>query len=409
MLVLASCGRRTGLTLLLLLMFVVVGADAQTYSILTNFTGHNGAEPGALIMDASGSFYGIAQMGGPSVQCQGGCGVVYRLERSGSAWVVLPLYMFNGCSDGAVPSGLVFGADGSLYGTTQVGGSACAWAGNGTVFKLTPPLTQCKAVPCYWKETVLYTFQGGSDGVYPSGLLTDSANKLFGVTLTGGNNNNGTVYELSRTGSVWTKTDLHTFTGGADGGSPSYRLLKDDTGNLYGTTLFGSSGGVAYQLSPNGGTWTETVLHNFTGGRDGVRPIGLVLAGSGDLYGSTEEGGLGGGGIVFKLHPAAGIWNESVLFSFPVPSEPAGLALDASGTIFGVTGSGGFGSVFQLTNENGTWVKTTLHDFTFLDGAYPDSPVVIDRNGNLVGATIWGGNNNQCGIDGCGVIWQIAP
>ena len=115
---------------------------------------------------------------------------------------------------------------------------------------------------------------------------------------------------------------------------------------------------------------------------------------------------------MFKLHPAGGTWNESILFSFPVPSEPAGLALDASGTIFGVTGSGGgggFGSVFQLTNENGTWVETNLHDFTFLDGAYPDSPVVIDRNGDLVGATLLGGNNNQCGNDGCGVVWQIAP
>lgn len=323
-----SYGCRTAVTLLLLLISLILAADAQTYQILTNFNGRNGEQPATMIMDVSGNFYGVTQMGGTSPQCQGGCGVVYRMTRLGAVWTVTPLYIFNGCSDGAVPSGLVFGTDGALYGTTQVGGSACAWAGNGTIFKLTPPLTQCKAVPCHWKETVLYTFTGGSDGVYPVGLLMDSADNIFGVTVTGGNNNNGTVYELSRNGAVWAKDNLHTFSGGLDGGNPSSRLVRDAAGNLYGITSFGGTDlkGLAYELSPSNGGWSETVLHNFSGGSDGNRPIGLILAGSGDLYGSTDSGGVGGGGIVFSLHSDNGAWTESILFSFPLPSEPFGLA-----------------------------------------------------------------------------------
>jgi hypothetical protein len=399
--------------LLLLLMSLIVAADAQTYRILTNFNGQNGEEPAAMIMDAAGNYYGVTQMGGPSPQCQGGCGVVYKMTLHGSNWIVTPLYIFNGCSDGAVPSGLVFGADGALYGTAEVGGSACAWAGNGLIFKLTPPLTQCKAVPCYWKEAVLYTFVGGSDGVHPEGLVMDPANNIYGVALAGGDNNNGTVYELSRNGAVWTKNNLHTFSGGLDGSDPSSRLVRDAAGNLYGITFFGGTDlkGLAYELSFSNGGWSETVLHDFSGGSDGSRPIGLILAGSGDLYGTTDTGGLGGGGIVFTLHPDNGVWIESILFGFPVPSEPFGLALDTAGNIFGVTltGGGGFGSVFELTYENGTWVKTELHDFGFSDGAYPSSPVLLDPSGNLVGATTYGGSNNQCSIDGCGVVWQVTP
>jgi len=387
-------------------------AQAQTYQLIHDFSGSDGAHPSALVMDAAGHLYGATQNGGTGSACQGGCGVVFRLTHSGSGWVESPLYSFTGCSDGAVPSaGLTLGPDGSLYGTTQVGGSACGWAGNGTVYKLTPPASVCKTTLCPWIETVLYRFSGGSDGVYPANLIFDRAGNLYGATLDGGAYGNGLIYELTRTGNSWVKSTLYTFTGGADGGGPTGMLTFDQAGNLYGTTYYVSA---VFELTPSGGSWVETVIYDFNGHNDGYEPVGVLFDNSGNLYGPTMFGGSFGGGIVYELTPDNGSWTETVLYNSTAPGGggPETIVMNAAGNLFGTTGEGGggFGSVFELTKENGGWEETDLHSFSFETGIYPDSNLVIDPNGNLLGTTMWGGNGNNCTPDdGCGVVWEITP
>jgi hypothetical protein len=206
-----------------------------------------------------------------------------------------------------------------------------------------------------WKEKVLYSFQGGADGSFPGGgLIFDKAGNLYGVTVQGGATNCppgwcGTIYELSppkQKGGAWTEAVLYVFKGHDqnDGSGPTGRLLADSSGNLYGVTGYGGSGpcvlfgtptgcGTVYEPSPpkqKGGAWTESVLYNFQGGKDGDLPSGtLVFDKAGNLYGVTLFGGgkgtscdifYGGTcGTVFKLSPPktkGGNWTEKVLHSF---------------------------------------------------------------------------------------------
>ena len=252
------------------------------------------------------------------------------------------LYSFTG-SDGSEPfAGLIADSSGNLYGTTQSGGAS---GGHGVVFKLSPSGT----------ETVLHTFTGGSDGGIPrAGLIADTGGNLYGTTAGGGASNAGTVFKLSPSG---TETVLYSFTG-SDGSGPFAGLIADSSGNLYGTTQSGGASGghgVVFKLSPGG---TETVLYSFTGGSDGGTPrAGLIADSSGNLYGTTQFGGPGCGGVgcgvVFKLSPSG---TETVLYSFtgsdgsgPFP----GLIADSSGNLYGTTlsggASGGHGVVFKLT------------------------------------------------------------
>jgi len=252
-----------------------------------------------VIFDAQGNLYGTTPVGG-NYNCDPpqGCGAVYEVTQSGNEEL---LYSFNGGSDGAGPSGpLVFDAGGNLYGTTAYGGSTtyCDGNGCGTVFKLTPS---------GW-ETVLYSFTGSADESYPAaGLIFDGAGNLYGTTSCYYcSSGYGTVFKLTPSGA---ESTFYSFTGGADGAYPDAGLIFDGAGNLYGVTsgggIFNCRGGqgcgVIFELSPSG---TETVLYSFTGGNDGAFPNGpLVFDGQGNLYGTTSDGGAYGNGTVFKLTP----------------------------------------------------------------------------------------------------------
>ncbi len=148
----------------LLLIFAAAESQAQTFTVLHNFTGGaDGAYPYAgLTMDQAGNFYGTTANGGNTAgDCVfNGCGTVFKLKRAGSGWILSPLYSFSGPDGNSPQAGVIIGPDGSLYGTTIYGGTANA----GTVFKLSPPPSACKTALCPWRETVLYSFQGGSDG-----------------------------------------------------------------------------------------------------------------------------------------------------------------------------------------------------------------------------------------------------
>lgn len=412
--------RHTGFSLALLLALTALAmqaVQAQTFTVLHSFTrGQDGANPwGGLTIDHAGNLYGTTTQGGSS-NCQGGCGAVFKLAQRNSGWTLSPLYVFNGAPDGAYPEGrLIFGHDGRLYGTTGQGGlhnsnGFCEMLGCGTIFALQPPASFCHSVTCYWTEQQIYQFTGNSDGARPTGdTVFDPSGNFFGTSYSGGTGV-GTVYELSPSGGGWTQTVIHNF-GGVDGANPYGGLIFDAFGNLYGPTEFGgqfSHAGTVFELTNSGSGWTETVLHNFNG-TDGDEPLGgLVLDASGNVYGTTNHGGPGGGGggKVFQLTPSGGSWMLNLLYGFSGVAGPWGdMIMDSSGAIYGTTvqdGVFGFGSIFKLTFSNGNWVYTSLHDFNGQDGAAPHGAIVLDVNGNLYGTAAGGGSGN-------GVVWEITP
>ena len=331
-----------------------------------------------------------------------------------------PLARFTTSPDGrteALPSPrVVFGHDGTIYGTTEFGGRNCG-VGCGTVFHLRPPATICKSILCFWTETVLYQFSGSSDGANPGyGEITfDQAGNIYGTTFFGGVNANGVVYELMPSGGGWTERVIHTFTGSpSDGNNPYSRVVFDAAGNLYGTTYAGGAHGygTVFQLTPSGSGWTENILYAFQNLSDGGQPFGgVVFDSAGNLYAATSSGGSGNGGTVYQLMPSGGSWVFSLLYSFAsggyLPGSYDSLTMDAAGNLYGTTkqdGAHGAGSVFKLTPSGGGWTETDLYDFTGgSDGGVPYGSVLIDASGNLYGTASQGGTN------GYGVIWEITP
>ncbi len=400
----------------ILVITLVAGpaAQAQTFSVIHAFTGGgDGANPDAGVTIRAGILYGTAFTGG------NGNGSVYQITHSGNNWVTLPISLLSG--GGANPiARVVFGPDGHPYGTTENGGPA----GKGIVFNLIVPLTICKTANCFWKENVLYGFMGGADGANPGyGDLTwDPEDNIYGTTLRGGTSGDGAVYELQRSGNSWTESVIHSFSG-PDGLAPQSGVIFDSNGNLFGTTLQGGSqgNGTVYELKYTQGVgWTEYPVYDFQNGNDGRGPIaGLIFDGSGNLYGATSDGGSGGGGTVFELSPSGDSWTFKLLYSFNGPQGiacgPWGtLALDAAGNLYGTTNCDGgytFGSVFKLTNTGNGWLYSSLHDFSgYSDGAIPFSNVTFDTNGNLYGTAYYGGTfGGNCGDIGCGTVWMITP
>ncbi len=401
-------GRRTAFLLVLAAASVMIAthsAPAQTFTVLHNFTGGaDGASPYAgVTIDSHGNLYGTTAYGG------NGSGVVYKMTHANGGWTFATLYQFGEQNDAAVPyAGVVVGPDGSLYGTTFAGGTNH----DGAVFNLRPPARFPPSIFAPWTETVLHSFQGGTDGVNPYAAVTfDQAGNIYGTTSAGGAGGGGTVYELSRSGGGWTESVIFNFSG-PNGAIPYSGVIFDNAGNLYGTTLQGGSDGrfgAVYELTyvaPVG--WTESFLYSFTDPSDGAEPYaGLTFNASGNLFGAAADGA----GVIFELTPFDGTWSYSSLYGSGGGIEPCGplgsLVADAAGALYGATtcdGAHGAGSIFRLTHINGGWMYTTLYSFTGgYDGAYPEAAVAFDAHGNLYGTTIEGG------ADGNGVVWEFTP
>ena len=215
---------------------------------------------------------------------------------------------------------------------------------------------------------------------------------------------------------------LNKFTGGSSGGTPYSGLIADAAGNLYGTATAGgiNGNGVVFKLAPPaapGGSWTETALHQFTGAPDGSAPFaGLVADSAGNLYGTAIKGGASGHGVVFKLAAPTpdGAWAETVIETFPGGAQGAvpyaGLILDSSGNLYGTTQKGGIsgnGTVFKLvapTTPGGKWTETVLYKFNGGSaGSAPYAGLLADKNGNLYGTTTKGGTVNN------GVAYEVQP
>lgn len=404
------CGR----TLMLAVALSFCGTNVvygQAYRVIHTFTGaSDGAAPQAgVTVDRAGNLYGTASVGGV------GFGTVYKLTRGGTNWVVMPLYNFAGGIDGEFPqAGVVIGANGTLYGTTTFGG-APGW---GTVFNVAPAANACTTALCPWKEAVLYSFQGGSDGGHPryGDLTFDTAGNAYGTTYDEGHDDSGTVFQLRPSGDGWTEDVLYRFLGASDGKGPMSGLIFDNTGNLYGTTFKGGQFalGTIFQLQPSGSSWTESVLYSFTGQDDGDGPIGgLVVDPSGNLLGTTADG-VSNGGAAFKMTAQDNDgWTFTALYQWSYPGDYdcpgpwSNLTMDAAGNLYGtaiVDGAYWNGSVFKLAPSDSGWTYTDLHDFTGgSDGGLPVGGVALDATGNLYGTTSAGGTT------GLGVVWEITP
>jgi uncharacterized repeat protein (TIGR03803 family) len=327
------------------------------------------------------------------------------------------LHNFGLYPDAGTPfDGVIFDASGNLYGATFAGGTYS----NGAIFELS------QQAGGGWSEQVIYSFGASStEGLEPfGGLILDKAGNLYGTTYNGGTAGAGTVFELSPGSGGWTIQILHSFqNNGVDGANPTAALLRDGSGNLFGTTYAGGSysAGIAFELSPRNGGWKEKVLHTFNNnGTDGSAPFAPLIADpQGNLYGTTVFGGVGscsgtqpGCGIVYELSPRPnGHWREHVLHTFENATD-GGLSgaplLLISGNLYGTTGGGGAangGVVFQLIREPlGVWKENILHAFSNSsgDGFGPEAALVIGPSGNLYGSTVSGGTN------GGGTVFELS-
>jgi len=389
---------------------ILLGALLTAWPALAQTTIYNfkGDPDGAaavtpLIRDSAGNLYGTTYTGGTNN------GTVFEISGAGHETI---LHTFTGNPDGTAPwGGLLRDVEGNLYGTTAYGGAF----NFGTVFKIT------KA----GEESVLYSFAGPpNDGGNPfAGLILDSEGNLYGTTLFGGSGDCtgaagqkgcGTIFKVSPSGA---ESVLHNFEGGEDGVYPGSPLVRDSSGNLYGTTEqggqancndFAANGcGTVFMLSSDG---VETVLHGFSGApMDGEYPRGVILVG-GNLYGTTELGGAYSGGSVFEV---TGSGSENLLYSFGGVANDglnpaAGLVWGGASRFFGTTTIGGgpgcldgCGVVFAVTK---TGKEKTLFSFSNINvGCIPYAPLIQDAAGYLYGTT------SNCGSTGEGAVFVLKP
>jgi uncharacterized repeat protein (TIGR03803 family) len=412
-----------------LALFAPLHAEAKGgFSVLYAFQGGNdGANPAAgLTADKQGNFYGTTNTGGSETDCgEGplGCGTVFKLAPSGTETVLHSFCSQAKCTDGAYPaSGLIEDKKGDLTGTTYGGGNTgCYGFGCGTVFRLARN----------GRETVLHTFAGGSDGAWPiAGLIVDEKGNFYGTTFEGGSagcggTGCGTIFKVASDG---TETVLYAFTGGTDGNYPHGSLIVDKQGNLYGTASAGGNNGcdgvgcgTVFKLAPNGALH---VLYTFAGGNDGSDPVGSLLADAkGNFYTTTSGGGDTacnsgyGCGTVVEI---AAHGQESVLHAFSGARDgalpQAGMLEDDKGNFYGTATEGGgggcsglgCGTVWKLAPDGKLEV---LYRFTGgSDGDGPAGSLILDGGDLYSSASAGGGSscmNPEGMVIGCGTLFKV--
>jgi len=324
------------------------------------------------------------------------------------------LHSFVSYSQGSTPeASFISDTAGNLYTTTEYGGTH----GFGAVIELTPTSSGLT-------ERVIYSFVGTTDGYVPmGGLAIDAKGNLYGTAAYGGSltTEHGTVFELSPgSNGSWTFKTIHTFGKFNDGRYPMGSLAIDSSGNLYGTTENGGThgSGAVFEVSPTATGWSESVLYSFAyESGDGLNPVsGVILDGKGNLYGTTPNGPRSSGGTAFELSPAATGWVETILYDFTGLDgyHPSTLVFDKAGNLYGAALEGGAhgndGCVFELVAANG-WSPIVLYSFAGgTDGYLLPGGVAFDTAGNLYGTTYFGGTG-VCGTggQGCGSVYELSP
>jgi len=271
----------------------------------------------------------------------GGHGTAFVLKPDGlGGFQETVIHTFAGGADGETPvGGLVFDADGNLFGTTFYGGINTA----GTVFEL------ARDQSGYWIKATIYTFSGFG---HPTGLVLGKNGRLYGMTSAGGNKGGGTAFELARDQSgTWIETDIYDFDVNV-GNGPNTTPILDARGNLYGTFLVAGKPGV-FELQHHHENWQLIQLQRFPSNT----PLtsSLVFDALGNLYGTTSQGGAFGLGMVYRLSPSGHGWTRSILYNFRGKADGGysigRLAIDAQGNLYSAEEGGQykFGVVYEIT------------------------------------------------------------
>jgi uncharacterized repeat protein (TIGR03803 family) len=262
-------------------------------------TGADGTGPSAgMTIAADGTMYSTTPDGGAF-----GAGTVFSLKKTSTGWKQTVIQNLNGSSNGGYPyEGLMMDAAGNLYGAAPTGGAS----GQGVIYRLSRTKTG-------WADKVLHSFtnaNGDGSGLYWIDLISDTSGNIYGATSFGGTNGTGMVWELvySETKKSYSERILYEFgaSGSGDGNNPYGGLAMDSAGNLYGTTLYGGTSniGTSYKLTKNGTTWKETILHTFAGANDGAQSTGNpYIDAKGRVWGMTETGGTSDLGVVYRITP----------------------------------------------------------------------------------------------------------
>jgi uncharacterized repeat protein (TIGR03803 family) len=370
---------------------VVAGTTPGTALATLHWFGSNtgdGQTPNGLMQANDGDLYGTTQSGG--ISGSSGYGTIFKITTNGLFTTLVPFTEASYTLGDRPLAALVEDTNGNFYGTTELGGTNLV----GNIFQLTPGNTL----------TNLYSFTGGDDGSNPSvPLVLGTDGNLYGSTPTGGNFGHGNIFQMTPAG---TFTNLYSFTGGADGNSPSGGLLPDPHGNFYGLTTYGGthSEGNIFKMTPDD---LVTNLYSFTGGTDGYWPIGaLVFGDDGNLYGATKRNTIGAFQFYGTLFTSTtnGTLDTLYKLNYTDGAYPfAGLILGSDGNFYGTTYSGAYdqnGTVFRITPSG---ALTTLVAFDgFDDGAHPESALVQGVDGALYGTTTSGGP------DGQGTIFRVS-
>ena len=344
-----------------------------------------GYQPNDLIMDAGGNLYGTTFRGGA-----GGVGTVFEIAAGSRTITTLASFDGTNLWD---PDGLVLDGSGNLYGTTVTGGVGGDFFGDGdgTVFEIAAGSGTI---------TTLAFFDGTNGALPIGGLVLDGGGNLYGTTQGGGDSNLGTVFEIAHGSGTITTLASMTATTGDD---PTAVVL-DGSGNLYGTAAGGgaNSNGTVFELGNGSPTITTLASCNFT---HGTSPDSIALDGSGNLYGTAQYGGdVNRYGTVFEVAHGTRTITTVGAFNGTNGAFPSGVVLDGSGNLYGTTGGGGAnsdGTVFQIAH--GTHAITTIASFDGTDGSGPNS-VALDGSGDLYGTTAGGGDAN-----GDGTVFELSP
>lgn len=358
-----------------------------TLSTLAAFNYSDGSYPSAnLIADSAGNLYGTTEYGGPT-----GNGTVFKIAAGSNT--ITTLATFNGTNGQYPLAGLIADKAGNLYGTTGWGGNLTlnSGKGDGTVFEIVAGSNTV---------TTLAEFNGTNGQSPYAGLVADAAGNLYGTTYYGGANNDGVVFEVAAGTNALTAVVSFAYT---NGWGPNCGLIADSQGNLYGTTFAGGAddNGTVFAVTPSTGTLATLASFN---GANGDGPVaGLVEDSAGNFYGTTENGGAKGDGAVFEVSAGNNALTILVSFNGSNGNSPVGgLIEDAAGNLYGTTENGGVtgnGTAFQVAPATGA--VTTLVSFNGTSGDSPIAGLVADTSGNLYGTT-------QDGDGGQGNVFELS-
>ena len=389
-------------TILAVFVLLTAAASAQTFTVIQNFNGTDGAAPeDTLTQGVDGNFYASATDGGTQELANG---TAFKMSPSGA---ITTLYSFcddDTCTDGCNPSaGLLQATNTGIYGTTR----GCGLYGGGTIYKVGPAPGM----------TTIYNFcalTNCDDGSFPNSLIQGSDGNFYATTLGGGTHSapsqGGTVYKMTPAGVLTTLYNFRSQPNCADGDQPG-ALVQATDGNFYGlTTIGGSLGAGSFFKITSHGVFTSLYGFCALGNcADGREPGGIIQAADGDFYGTSAIGGNlnckeVGCGVIFKI-TSAGVLTSLYIFcnttGCPDGAGPAGMVQGTDGNFYGVTGAGGShnaGTIFQLTPAG---VLTTLHNFTVAEGLTPVG-LMQATNGNFYGTAMFEG------LYGDGTIYRLS-